>query len=190
VKVLIYSFISLLSDAFQSAGSAHIQVGVCVCVCVFVDVTRLTTYVLVSVCVCLMCLITFISSHTHTHTHTNITPSDLHTHTYTHTHIPTQGSTEGSTHLRNPLLTQALIDIQGSSACWEHTHTHTHSLESPLNPSLVALAAGLVSDVISNDPSVVSYVHQSGLAKVCLCVCVCVCVCVLVLLTRSPTHEQ
>ena len=86
VKVLLYSLLTLLSVAFQSHGSTHIQ-----------------------------------------------------------------GTTEGSQHLRTPTLTAALADLMSNAAA--------------LNGSVVSRAAGLVSDIISNDPSVVSYVHASGLAQ-------------------------
>ncbi|KAM3568021.1 hypothetical protein VYU27_009848, partial [Nannochloropsis oceanica] len=61
------------------------------------------------------------------------------------------GATEGSTHLRSPSLTQALLDILVSLPA--------------LNPNVLARAAGLVSDIIGSDPSVVSYVLGSGLAQ-------------------------
>lgn len=77
-----------------------------------------------------------------------------------------QGAPEGSQHLRSPQLTSALIDLLANATS--------------VNAHIVARAAGLVSDVVANDPSVVSYVQQSGLAQVCILlgglgVCVYVC---------------
>lgn len=81
---------------------------------------------------------------THTQTHTT-----LNNHPHTNNN---QGAPEGSQHLRTPQLTGALIDLLSNG----------HKL----NAHIVARAAGLVSDVVANDPSVVSYVQQSGLAQV------------------------
>jgi len=62
-----------------------------------------------------------------------------------------QGSSEGSQHLRSPALTKVLIDIMRNTLSF--------------NGSVLARASALFSDIISNDPSVVSYVHSSGLAS-------------------------
>ncbi|TFJ80532.1 hypothetical protein NSK_008108, partial [Nannochloropsis salina CCMP1776] len=67
-----------------------------------------------------------------------------------------QGATEGSTYLRSPTLTSTLLDILSSL--------------SALNAAVFSRAAGLIADIIGSDPSIISYVHNSGLAQAILSV--------------------
>lgn len=61
-----------------------------------------------------------------------------------------QGTLEGSQHLRAPALTETLHDLFVNA--------------NRLNGNLMDAASMLLSDLISHDPSVVSYVHSAGLA--------------------------
>ncbi|EWM27821.1 hect-domain containing protein [Nannochloropsis gaditana] len=65
-----------------------------------------------------------------------------------------QGATEGSTYLRSPTLTSTLLDILSSL--------------SALNAAVFSRASGLIADIIGSDPSIISYVHGSGLAQAIL----------------------